>query len=255
MNDKKILVAGGSGMVGRSVLGALLKRFPSAHLRAVHYRTDTDLPVHPRIEWVRADLRSRDYCRRVAASCHWAVLAAAHTSGSRGQAAEPWKALDDNAVMNTHLLEALHFAGVRRVVCIGTASVYQDIEGAIREDELDWNQDPHPTHFGVGWAMRFTEKLCRFWHEKTGMETVIVRAANVFGPYAAFDPQHSNVIPALIRKSVDRMDPFEVWGSPSVARDVIYSEDFADCVSLLLDAESIKFDVFNVGAGKVTTVG
>jgi GDP-L-fucose synthase len=103
--------------------------------------------------------------------------------------------------------------------------------------------------------MRFTEKLCRFWHEKTGMETVIARAANVFGPYAAFDPQHSNVIPALIRKSVDRMDPFEVWGSPSVVRDVIYSEDLADCVSRLLEAESIKFDVFNVGTGKTTTVG
>jgi nucleoside-diphosphate-sugar epimerase len=255
MNDNRVLVTGASGMIGRAVLSSLLVSFPGVNIRAVFCSNHQLLPQDSRIEWVQADLLDREQCLRIAGGCNQCVMAAAYTSGSRGMQAEPWKALDNNVVMNTELLEALHFAGVRRVVFISTASVYQDVGGPIKEGDLDWNQDPHPAHFGVGWAMRFSEKLCRFWHEKTGMETVIVRAANVFGPYASFDPHRSNVVPALIRKAVDRMDPFEVWGNPSVVRDVIYVEDFADAVARLLKNESIKFDVFNVGTGKRTTVG
>ena len=51
------------------------------------------------------------------------------------------------------------------------------------------------------------------------------------------------------------MEPFEVWGSPEVARDVIYTEDFAGAAAALLNASDIKFDVFNVGSGEKTTVG
>lgn len=87
------------------------------------------------------------------------------------------------------------------------------------------------------------------------METLIVRAANVYGPYATFDPRRSNVVPALIRKAVEKMDPFEVLGSPDVVRDVIYSDDFAEAVVRLLEAAEIKFDVFNVGSGTKTSVG
>jgi nucleoside-diphosphate-sugar epimerase len=87
------------------------------------------------------------------------------------------------------------------------------------------------------------------------MEIVIARAANIFGPYARFDPANSNFIPALIRKAVARMDPFEVWGNPAVTRDVVYVDDFAKAVILMLDNSNIRFDVFNIGSGVKTTVG
>jgi GDP-L-fucose synthase len=98
------------------------------------------------------------------------------------------------------------------------------------------------------------EKLGAFWHRTTGMEIVLVRATNVYGPFARFDPATSNFIPALVRKSVDRQDPFEVWGSPDVTRDVIYAEDFAEAVVRLLENRGIVFDVFNVGSGQSVTV-
>jgi nucleoside-diphosphate-sugar epimerase len=51
------------------------------------------------------------------------------------------------------------------------------------------------------------------------------------------------------------VDPFEVWGSPDVTRDVIYAGDFARAVVMLLEREDIRFDVFNIGSGIKTTVG
>lgn len=255
LDGKRVLLAGATGMAGGGVMRQLLARYPRATVRAVQFRSGIVPVADPRVEWVQADLRSQDDCRRVAAACECAVMAAASTAGSLGMAAEPWRAVDDNVIMNTQMLEAFHVEGVRRVVFISSATVYQEFEGAIREDELDLNRDPHPAYLGVGWGMRFVEKLCRFWHEKTGLEVVIARAANIFGPFAAFDPQRANVVPALIRKATDRMDPFEVWGSPDVVRDLIYVDDLAAAVLRMLEAEAIAFDVFNVGTGRATTVG
>jgi nucleoside-diphosphate-sugar epimerase len=145
--------------------------------------------------------------------------------------------------------------GIRRVVYVSTASVYPEMDGFIREDQLDLNQEPHAAYLGVGWAKRYGEKACQFWHEKTGLEVMILRLANIFGPFARFDPRTSNFIPALIRKAVDGMDPFEVWGSPSVVRDVIYADDFGTAVVAALAATELKFDAFNIGSGTLTSVG
>jgi GDP-L-fucose synthase len=152
------------------------------------------------------------------------------------------------------MLEAFQLEKVPRVIVIGSATLYQDCDGRMSETDLDLNQDPPAAYMGYGSAARFMEKMCRFVHERFGTNIVIVRAANIFGAYARFDPATSNVIPALIRKAVDRMDPFEVWGNPEVTRDVIYSEDFAEAVVKLLDHYDGGFDIFNIGSGERTTI-
>lgn len=253
LDGQRIFLAGATGLAGTAVLRKILDDSPGARIRAVWRETPPFL-ADPRIEYVRGDLRETSVCRELAKGCHSAVMAAASTSGSRVLTERPWEQVDDNAVMNTRMLEAFHQAGVKRVVFVSSASLYQEFEGFIREEELDRNQDPHPAHFGVGWVMRFVEKLCEFWYRHSGMEIVIARASNLYGPYAKFDPETSNFIPAIIRKAVDRMDPFEVWGTPDVTRDVLYSADFAEAIHRMLVAKDIRFEVFNVGSGKTTTV-
>jgi GDP-L-fucose synthase len=182
-------------------------------------------------------------------------MAAAHTSGAGISSSQPWELVNANLIMNATLLQAAAEAGIRRLVLVGSATLYQLFDGYISEDQLDLNQDPPDAYMGVGWVTRYIEKLCAFWHKQSDMDIVMVRASNIFGSYAQFDPKTSNFIPALIRKAVDRMDPFEVWGNPQVTRDVIYSDDFARAVVLMLEREDIQFDVFNIATGIKTTVG
>ncbi|MGZ6210739.1 MAG: NAD-dependent epimerase/dehydratase family protein, partial [Syntrophales bacterium] len=231
LKDKKIFLAGSTGLAGVSVLLYLLSNYTETKIRASYLRTEPFIN-HPNVEYVRGDLTLRSDCRRMVCGCDIAIMAAAVTGGAQTAVSAPWEQVSDNVVMDVQLLHALHLENVPRAVYISSASVYQDFAGAIQEDELDMNKEPHRAYIGVGWAKRYVEKLCRFWYEKSGLQVIIARASNIYGPFAKFDPAVSHFVPALIRKAVDRMDPFEIWGSPDVARDIIYGDDFAEAVAL-----------------------
>ncbi|MDH3972676.1 MAG: NAD(P)-dependent oxidoreductase [Deltaproteobacteria bacterium] len=255
LDDKKVFLAGATGLAGTAIMQSILNNHPGARVRAAYYSNTAPFFEHERVEYVQGDLKSLDDCRRMAKGCDGAIMSAAFTAGSGILTSEPWKYVNENVIMNSRMLEAFHLEGVNRIIFISTASLYQEFDGQIKEDELDLNKDPHSAYYGVGWVNRYIEKICKFWHTNYAMEVIVARAANIFGPYARFDPKTSNFIPAIIRKAADKMDPFEVWGSSDVTRDVIYSDDFARAIMLMLDNDRIKFDIFNVGSGLRTTVG
>jgi len=253
-SNKTICIAGATGLVGSAIIQYILKNYPNVRIKGV-YNTTPPFIADERISYVKADLTRKEDCRKAVHGCDIAIMAAAMSAGARDAIAKPYRQLTDNIVMDSLLLEAMYFNGITRVVYLSSATVYQEFDGYIKEDQIDWNKDPHPSYKGVGWAKRSAEKFCQFWHEKYGIEIIIARCSNIYGPHAKFNPAQSNFIPAMIRKAVDRMDPFEVWGSSDVVRDVIYADDFAKAVVLLLSANNIKFDIFNLGSGVMTTVG
>ncbi|MFC1724231.1 NAD-dependent epimerase/dehydratase family protein [candidate division KSB1 bacterium] len=255
MDNKLVFLAGSTGSVGSSILKFLLDNYPTTRIRAIYYKQPEPFIKHDRIEYFHADLKSAEDCRTYAKGCDCAIMAAAFTGGAELLRTYGWKYVNENLFMNAQMLEAFHFENVKRVVFIGSATLYQEFEGEISEEGLDLNKEPHSSYLGFGWVIRFIEKLCKFWHQNYNMEVITVRASNIFGPFSKFDQKTSNFIPALIRKAADKMDPYEIWGSPDVIRDVIYSEDFAKAIVMLLEAENIKYDTFNIGSGIKTKVG
>ncbi len=248
-----IFLAGAAGMLGAAIIRHILDEYPGVCIRAAYNKTPLNI-IDSRLQPVQVNLASRDACIRAAEGCTHAVMAAAMTFGAALMRESPWLQVNNNLIMNAEMLEAFHVVGVRRVVFISSSTVYQEHEGLIREDQLDLNQEPHPAYIGVGWVMRSLEKLCLFWHRQTGMEVMIGRASNIYGPFARFDPTTSNVLPALIRKASDRMNPFEVWGSPETARDLVYADDVARAAALMLLDSDISFDLFNIASGVPVTV-
>lgn len=254
LNNKTIFIAGSTGLAGSAIIQNILKNYPTVHIKGAYCKT---LPFihHDNLSYVKVDLTKKEDCRAAVNGCDIAVMAAASTGGARAAVDVPHRQVTDNLVIDALLLEAMYYAGLKRTVYLSSATVYQEFDGYIKEDDLDLNQNPHPAYMGIGWAKRSAEKLCQFWSEKYGMEIIVTRCSNIYGPHAKFDPATSNFIPALVRKAVDKMNPFEVWGNPHIQRDVIYAEDLADAVLRLLDQVEIKFDIFNLGYGKPTTIG
>jgi GDP-L-fucose synthase len=249
----KIFLAGATGLVGTSIINYVLNNAPTLQIIGT-YKSTKPFIHNERIKYIQADLTRRTEYEKAAQECECAIMAAANTGGALSATSVPYRQVTDNIVMDATMLETFYFSKIKRVIYISSATVYQEMEGYIREDDLDLNQDPHPSYYGIGWVKRSAEKLCQFWHTKYGIDIIIVRLSNIFGPYASFDPKRSNFIPAIIRKAVEKMDPFEVWGSPDVTRDVIYSDDFARVVIMLLLNTNIKFNILNIGSGIKTTV-
>jgi GDP-L-fucose synthase len=244
------LVTGGAGFVGTHVVAALLAQ--NAKVRAtVHERPI--IVSDPRIELIKADLTSQADCRRVMAGvtnvfhCAGAVSAAGVTVNN------PMSAITQNLTLTANVLEAAWATKVARVQIFGSSTGYPVSDHPIREDEM-WSGPTHPSYFGYGWMRRYLERMGEFVHQRAGeTKVVIVRPTATYGRHDNFDPAASHVIPALIRKAVDKMDPFEVWGTGDEIRDFLHIEDLARGCLLALE-KLPTCDPVNIGYGKVITV-
>ncbi len=112
-------------------------------------------------------------------------------------------------------------------------------------------------YFAVGWMKYFTEKICEMYATKikTPMSTLVLRPANLYGPHDDFEWETSHVLPALIRKVIERMAPIPVWGDGKDIKDFLYIDDFIE--GMLLASERQKaintqgsFDIFNLSSGQ-----
>lgn len=252
--SERILIAGATGMVGSHLLQALLK-VENYAIRATWHQTAPFIQ-NPQIAYLQGDLRQPEFCQTLVKDCEIVIMAAAYTSGADESSQRPWLQVNNNLLMNIHLLEAIsQSTSIKQVIFISSATVYQPFSGHIRESELDLNLMPAPAYLGVGGAMRYLEQACQFWQNVCQADFQVIRAANIYGPYAKFDPSRSNFIPALIRKAVDKIDPFCVWGSPDVTRDVIFAEDFAEGLLALLKNAPTGYEIYNLGSETKVTVG
>ncbi|MFC1594561.1 NAD-dependent epimerase/dehydratase family protein [Candidatus Omnitrophota bacterium] len=249
--NKKILVAGGAGFVGVNLIGRLLEL--GADVRATLHSKPAVLN-DSRISYIQCDLTKSEDCARAVKGVQLVFMAAANTSGAAVMAKTPLVHVTPNVIMNTLLLDAAYQEGVEKFLFISSNTVYPSTDYPVQEDEM-LRGELFEKYFCVGWMKRFTEILCQMYAEKikNPMSTVVVRPANIFGPYDDFEWETSHVIPALIRKVVERHDPIEVWGDGSDIKDLIFIDDFIQ--GMLLAMEKIDtFDPINIGTGRPMSI-
>lgn len=244
----KVLVAGGAGFIGVNLINRLLS--VGANVRATIHRKEPVI-LDERIEYIRCDLTKMEDCQKVVSGMDYVFLCAANTSGAAVMASTPLVHVTPNIVMNAQMLETAYFAKVKKFVWLSSNAAYPPSgDRPVKEEEL-LDGDPYETYFGVAWMKRYTEILCRLYSEKlkNPMPTVVLRPSNIYGPYDDFEFETSHVMAALIRRVVERHDPFEVWGTGEDIRDWIYIDDFTD--ALMLAAEKIEsYNPINIGLGK-----
>ena len=159
-----------------------------------------------------------------------------------------------NILINSQMLEAAYEAEVSKFLWLGSTVAYPVADHAVTESEM-FSGEPFDKYYFAGWTKRFTEILCRMYGEKLvrRMTTIVLRPTNVYGPNDDFEFATSHVLPALIRKSVERWDPIEVWGDGSEVRDAIYVDDMVD--AMVMAAEKLdSYSTINIGLGKGHTV-
>ena len=243
----RVLVAGGTGFIGVNLVNRLLAE--GARVRATVHRK-APVVKDERIEYINCDLTSMENCRPAVDNIDYVFMCAANTSGAAVMASTPLVHVTPNILMNSQILEAAYFAKVKKFTWLSSNAAYPPSgDRPIKEDEM-FDGDPYDTYFGVAWMKRYTEILCRLYSEKLKdpMTTVVLRPSNVYGPYDDYEFETSHVMAALIRRVVERHDPFEVWGTGNDIRDWIYIDNFID--AMMLATEKIEsYNPINIGLG------
>ena len=224
--DKNVLVTGGTGLIGRQVVGTLCDA--GARVKIVSL---DKLRVHPSAEHLYGDLTDLSFCREVTAGMDFVF----HVAGIKGSVevtkSKPASFFVPLLMMNTNLLEACRLNNVRKVLYASSIGAYASGElFKESEDPIDEPMDMFP-----GWAKRMAEMQVLTYRIQYGLDNfAIVRPCNVYGPGDNFDPDNAMVIPALLHRIYHGEDPLRVWGDGSAIRDFAYSQDVAHGMILAL---------------------
>lgn len=238
------LVTGGAGFIGSHIVEALVAR--GDRVRVIDNlcagRRENLSRWRDQIEFMEADVNDSAALTRAVAGAdtifHEAALASVPLSVERP--------LDTHAACATGTLAVLHAAraaGVRRVVYAGSSSAYGDQPTASKR-ETDRLSPISPYA-----AAKLTGELyCQAFAALGGIETVVVRYFNVFGPRQDPHSQYSAVIPLFITAMIAGKSPV-IFGDGKQSRDFTFVEDVVRGNLLAADAPGVSGRAFNIASG------
>ncbi|MBS3903035.1 MAG: NAD-dependent epimerase/dehydratase family protein [Anaplasmataceae bacterium] len=244
-SGKKVLVTGGTGLIGRQVVQILADAGAKVKIVSLD-----QVQVDPRVEHVYGDLTDFSLCKEITKDTDYVF----HIAGIKGSIevtkTKPASFFVPLLMFNTNVLEACRVNGVKKVLYTSSVGAYASSE-VFKETE---NIDGPPMDTFPGWAKRMGETQIQAYKIQYGLENfAIVRPCNVYGPGDNFDPKNAMVIPSLMYRIYQKEDPVVVWGDGSAIREFAYSRDVAEGMILALHYGT-RGEFVNLGSGQEYTI-
>jgi GDP-L-fucose synthase len=239
VDEHRVLVTGGAGFLGRSVVGALRAR--GAKDIIVPRRRDYDLTHESDVVRLYREARP-----------DVVIHLAAEVGGIGANQANPGRYFFANMAMALHLIEQGRLAGIRKFVQAGTICAYPKLTPVpFREDSL-WDGYPEETNAPYGVAKKAAQVMLDGYRRQYGLASAYLLPVNLFGPWDNFDLGTSHVIPALVRKCVEAVEAGDAhitcWGTGSASREFLFVDDCAE--GIVRATESLEEPVpINLGTG------
>ena len=243
--DKKVLVTGGSGMIGRQLVKLLQEEFADVYIADLNEPLNMD-----NITFKRVDLTDYESCCYVCSGMDYVFNLVGIKCSPKVIQERPADIMTPMLQFNTNMMGAAIENNVEWYLYTSTVGVYGEAE--IFKEENVWKTFPSKHDWFGGWAKRMGELQAEAYSIQNKKSNVsIVRPANVYGPYDNFDTDNAMVIPSLIRKAHEN-EFLSVWGDGSPVRDFIYSEDVAR--GMLHMFKNKITEPVNLGSGTGVTI-
>ncbi len=243
LEGRRVFVAGHNGMVGRALVRRL-EREPVTLLTAG--RQELDLADATAVDaWMQANRPDV------------VIIAAAKVGGILANKTYPVDFLEQNLLIQTHLMRSAHHVDVDRLLFLGSSCIYpRDCPQPIREEYL-LKGPLEPTNDAYALAKIAGVRLARAYREQHGRRWISAMPTNLYGPFDNFDVETSHVLPALIRRfdeaATAAAPSITIWGTGTPRREFLHVDDLADaCVHLLQHYDEPT--AINVGCGSDLTI-
>ena len=244
---KKILVTGGTGMIGIPLTRFLL----NAGAEVTSASLDKLKPVNG-VKYIFSDLRNSENCLSITKKKD-VVFHLAGIKGSPKMSKEkPASFFVPTLKFSLNMMEAALQNKVSDYLFTSSVGVYAQKE--ILKEEDVWKTFPSENDKFAGWAKRICELQAQCYEIENKWKNIyIVRPANVYGPYDNFDENNAMVIPSLISKAFkSKNKKLEVWGDGKPLRDFIFADDVARGMMTVVQ-KSFKKPI-NIGSGKAVSI-
>lgn len=246
----KYLVTGVAGFIGRSIAAALLKRGESVRgIDSFITGKRANLIGLEAMEFIEGDLADPAICARACEGIEIVFHEAALASVPRS-VADPVSTNTNCVTATLNLLVAARDAGVRRVIYAGSSSAYGDTPTLPKVETML----PNPISPYAVAKLACEHYLCSF-ARVYGMETVVLRYFNVFGPHQDPASQYSGVLAVFCRKMLAGEQP-SIYGDGEQTRDFTYIDNVvsANLLAAAAPAEKVSGRVMNTATGSRITL-
>ena len=242
--DAKIYVAGHDGMVGSAIVRNLqskgYKNFVFRHFRDLDLRNQE--AVNKFFEQEKPD---------------YVFLAAAKVGGIGANTEQIADFLYENMMIEMNVINAAFRNGVKKLEFLGSSCIYPKFAPQPMKENCLLTSSLEPTNEGYALAKISGLKYCEYLNRQYGTNYISVMPTNLYGPNDNYHPEHSHVLPALIRRfheaKLNNLPSVTCWGDGTPFREFMFVDDMADaCVFLMNNYEGNE--TVNIGTGKELTI-
>ena len=242
--NSKIFICGHRGMVG----SACVRKFEQEGFTNLLLRNRTEL-----------DLRNQAAVKTFFESekPEYVVLASAKVGGIMANQTFMAEFLLENLEIQNNVIMQSYLNGVKKFCFLGSSCIYPCQAPQPIKEEYLLTGPLEPTNEGYALAKIAGYKLCLYLSRQYGFNTISLMPCNLYGTNDNYDPEHSHVFPAFIRRFTvaarENKTQEVVWGTGNPLREFLHVDDVANAVYFFMQKHD-KPEVINIGYGSDVTI-
>ena len=246
MMDKeaKIYVAGHRGMVG----SAIVRRLEKEGYGNLVLKTSSQL-----------DLRNQGQVEQFFSEekPEYVFLAAAKVGGIVANSKHPADFMYDNMILEINVIHSAFVNQVKKLMFLGSSCIYPRMAPQPMPESCLLTSSLEQTNEAYALAKISGLKYCEYLNRQYGTDYISVMPTNLYGPNDNYHPEHSHVLPALIRRfheaKTENKPEVVIWGTGAPLREFLYVDDLADACLFLMNHYSGN-ETVNLGTGKELSI-
>ena len=242
--DAKIYVAGHRGMVGSAICRELERQG----------YTNIITRTHAQLDLCRQDAVDAFFAEE---KPEYVFLAAAKVGGIQANSEAPADFMYQNMMLEMNVIYSAWRTGCRKLEFLGSSCIYPRMAPQPMKEDCLLTSPLEETNEAYALAKIAGLKYCAYLNKQYGTNYISVMPTNLYGPNDNYHPEHSHVLPALIRRFHEAKEAeapsVTCWGDGSPLREFLYVDDLANLCVYLMNHYSGD-ETVNAGSGKEISI-